>query len=60
MKGNISIHLNQSTMIEAVQYWLDNVVFNEAARQNVRSVTGDEQMIGFKIELEDREIEPSP
>jgi hypothetical protein len=57
MKGNNSMELNEATMIEVVQFWLDNKMFRENAAPQVTAVktspdSGYTRL--FKIETTDR------
>lgn len=54
MKGNNTLELNEATMIEAVQYWLE-CQFAEGKAPIVKSVTGGSGMTKtFEGKLENR------
>lgn len=47
-KGNNSIELNEATLIEALQYWFDNVMFKDNVSPSITSVKSNNNN-GFTI-----------
>jgi phage-related protein len=60
MKGSNEIHLNQITMQEVVQHYLDNVLFAEGKSPKVDEVRRDPSQTyahHFIVQLKEREQE---
>jgi len=69
MKGNNEITLNQATMIAAVQYYFDCVVFKEEVTPVVKSVEavkssssgyGSESTGSFLLKVEEKHADSVP
>lgn len=60
MKGNNELQLNQSTMIQAVQTWLDTNVLRDGHGQKVVAVEQSNSIDGFfVVKLTDQNLSPS-
>ena len=55
MKGNNEIKLNQATMIDAMQQWLDSVMPNNAPKVTAVKVSDDRLENSFIIFLSDKD-----
>lgn len=56
MKGNNTLQLNEATMIEAVQYWLDSQMMPGASPKVVRVAPHTDNCVPvFDVRLEERE-----
>jgi hypothetical protein len=57
MQGNNTMELNEATMIEALQFWLDKKMFRGDAAPKVTAVkpgTSDRYCTTFNVETTDR------
>ena len=59
MTGNNHLSLNQATMVEVVQQWIDREFVKDHAPQ-VAAVNHDHQTGTFTVKLVDREQEKTP